>query len=83
MRLQIADSLLGDNSIVEMTPDKIKALKILKGDVVILQGKLASINFDTKSNKSRYLINKAKTGGRLSVRLHHTRQMRAKETRFA
>ena len=53
MRLQIADSPLDDNSIVEMTPDKIKALKILKGDVVILQGKQASINFDTYSDMAR------------------------------
>ena len=38
-KLQVEDSKLDDNSVVEMTQAKMDELKIFKGDTVILKGK--------------------------------------------
>ena len=38
-KLQVEDSKLDDNSIVEMTQAKMDELKIFKGDTVMLRGK--------------------------------------------
>ena len=37
--MQVEDSKLDDNSVVEMTQAKMDELKIFKGDTVILKGK--------------------------------------------
>ncbi len=41
-KLQVEDSKLDDNSVVEMTQAKMDELKIFKGDTVILKGKCDS-----------------------------------------
>ena len=38
-KLQVEDSKIDDNSVVEMTQSKMDELKIFKGDTVILKGK--------------------------------------------
>ena len=38
-KLQVEDSKIDDNSVVEMTQAKMDELKIFKGDTVILKGK--------------------------------------------
>ena len=39
-KLQVEDSKIDDNSVVEMTQAKMDELKIFKGDTVILKGKM-------------------------------------------
>ena len=46
-KLQVEDSKIDDNSVVEMTQAKMDELKIFKGDTVILKGKFNASSFDS------------------------------------